>query len=302
MKLVSMLDEELIFENLPGRSRPAIYTNMLEKLAAEAELELDIPALVQEMLEQEKSSGAVFPGIALPHVRNHKLNDLFIVIGMPENTDAMGNTQPADMIFMSLIGEGMSDIYLKMLSAFARYMASAENAAALRSAARAGKNALWSHLQASDIKLRNIVAAEDVMSNIEVSLSCDAPLSQAFDLFNSTRKRALPVVDKENKLLGELSAMAVIKSFIPEYVFMMDNLNFLNDFAVFNEIFNSEHSLPIAKYMNREPLSAALDTPLIQLTLMLARQGGGNVYIVDSANKLKGVFSMDNIISKVLRG
>ena len=59
MKLVSMLDEELIFENIPGKSRPAIYTNMLEKLSAYAELTLDIPALVQEMLEQEKVSGAV---------------------------------------------------------------------------------------------------------------------------------------------------------------------------------------------------------------------------------------------------
>ena len=85
-------------------------------------------------------------------------------------------------------------------------------------------------------------------------------------------------------------------------VFMMDNLNFLNDFAVFNEIFSSEHSLPVAKYMNDKPLSAALDTPLIQLTLMLTRQGGGNVYIVDSENKIKGFFSMDSIISKVLRG
>ena len=302
MNLVSMLDEELVFENIPGKSRPAIYTNMLEKLSAYAELTLDIPALVQEMLEQEKVSGAVFPGVATPHVRLHELNDLFIVIGIPENPSAMGSEQPADMIFMSLIGDGMSDVYLKMLSAFARYMTAADSAKNLCNAARAGKNALWEHFQSSDIKLRKVVTAEDVMSSSDVFLTAEAPLSMAFDLFNSTHCRALPVVDSENRLIGELSAMAVIKSFIPEYVFMMDNLNFLNDFAVFNEIFSSEHSLPVAKYMNDKPLSAALDTPLIQLTLLLTRQGGGNVYIVDSENKLKGFFSMDSIISKVLRG
>ena len=37
-----MLDEELLFENIPGNSRAAIYTYMLEKLADYAELTLDI--------------------------------------------------------------------------------------------------------------------------------------------------------------------------------------------------------------------------------------------------------------------
>ena len=79
------------------------------------------------------------------------------------------------------------------------------------------------------------------------------------------------------------------------------NLNFLNDFSVFNEIFHSEHSLPVAKYMS-EAASATLDTPLIQLTLLLAKQSAGDVYIVDPNGMLKGIFTIDNVVSKVLRG
>ena len=125
---------------------------------------------------------------------------------------------------------------------------------------------------------------------------------KAFDMLSSNRQRTLPVVDADHRLLGEISSVAVVKKFFPEYVFMMENLNFLNDFAVFNEIFNSEHTLPVSQYMNTDPSIALLDTPLIQVTLQLAKQGSGNVYIVDSEKRLKGIFNIDNIISKVLRG
>ena len=83
---------------------------------------------------------------------------------------------------------------------------------------------------------------------------------------------------------------------------MMDNIKFLNDFAVFNEILESEHSKPVAEYMDKTPVCAALDTPLIQLTVLLTKQTAGNVYIVDENNTLRGIFGIDNIISKVLRG
>lgn len=302
MKFVSMLDEELLFENIPGSSRAAVYTAMLEKLAASAELTLDIPAVVQEMVEREQSAGIVFPGVALPHVRIDGLHDLFIAVGIPESAEAMGTEHPADVIFMILIGEDMSDVYLKMIAALARHMASGEAVNALRSAARKGKNALWKYFLNNDIRTRQVVTAEDIMSPADVFIHEDAPLSDAFDLFCSQHRKFLPVVNAQNQLVGELSAVAVIKSFFPEYVFMMDNLNFLNNFAVFNEIFHAEHTLPVSRYMSNAPCSASLETPLVQLTLQLTKKGAGNIYIVDEGNKLKGIFSIDNVISKVLRG
>ena len=110
------------------------------------------------------------------------------------------------------------------------------------------------------------------------------------------------MVNAQGCMVGELSAREVVKSFFPEYVFMMGNLNFLNDFAVFNEIFHSEHAIPVSQYMNTEPPVVTLETPLIQLTLLLTKQDAGDVYIVDGDKKLKGVFSIENVISKVLRG
>ena len=302
MKLVSMLDEELLFDHIPGDSRAAVYTFMLEKLANQSELTLDIPGTVHEMMMHEDDSGIIFPGIAMPHLRINDLHDLFIVIGLPENPGKLKKDQSVDMVIMSLIGEDMSDIYLKMLSSLARHISSPNAIDSLSAAAKNGKEALWSYFQTSNIKLRQVVTAEDVMSNADTFIHPDAPLSDAFDLFCSNHQRTLPVVDAEQHLLGEISAVAVVKKFFPEYVFMMENLNFINDFAVFNEIFNSEHTLPVSRYMNTAPSSALLDTPLIQITLQLSKQGSGNVYIVDSENKLKGIFNIDNIINKVLRG
>ncbi len=302
MKFVSMLNEDLVVAGVQGSTRREVYKNMLSRLCDYAELELDAESTVDEMLERENATGVIFPDLAMPHVRIEGLHDLFVVIGLPENPDAMGIENPADMVFMSLIGEDMSDVYFKMLSTLARHLTNADSAQAMLAAARGGREKLWEYFQQCNITLRTVVTAEDVMTPANVVLKSDAPLSDAFDLFSTTHRRFLPVVDAEGKFAGELSARKVIRKFFPEYVFMMDNLNFLNDFAVFNEIFHSEHALPVSEYMNTEAPCAGPNTPLIQLTLLLTKQGAGDVYIVNDDNVLLGVFSIDNIVSKILRG
>ena len=297
MKFVSMLDEELLLEKVPGSNKQEVYTAMLQELAVYTELELDIPALVQEMIDHESATGILMPRMLMPHLRCEKLPDLFIVIGLPANREALGE----DIVVMSLIGNNMSDVYFKALSTLARHLAKADQMQAFLSAATQGKAAFWEYLRSSNMTLRSVVTAEDVMEPVTASIREDAPLAQAFDIFSTSHRRFLPVVDAAGCLKGELSARAIVKQFFPDYVFMMENLNFLNDFSVFNEIFHSEHSLPVAKYMS-EAASATLDTPLIQLTLLLAKQSAGDVYIVDPNGMLKGIFTIDNVVSKVLRG
>ena len=298
MKLVSMLDEEMLLEKVPGSSREEIYSYMLNKLIAFNELDLSADSLLSEMIAHEDDAGILLPGLNMPHLRLNDLHDLFIVIGLPENPAAAG----ADMIFMSLIGDHMSDVYLKMLAGLGRHLTSTAAVEELLSAARGGKDALWSYLQNNNIQLRNVVTAEDVMTPVHLSLHPDSPLSDAFDCFHNTHLRFLPVVDDNGKLVGELSARKVVKSFIPDYIYMMDSVNFMNDFSVFNKIFDSEHSQPVSQYMHTEPARAALDTPLFQLTLLLTKQDGGAVYIVDAENTLQGIFAIENVIDKVLRG
>ena len=193
-------------------------------------------------------------------------------------------------------------LYLKVLSTLAHHLMDPVAAGNLMSAARGGVDTLWQYLENSNIKLRNVVTAEDVMSPVKNCLKLDNLLSDAFNMFYSSGRRFLPVVDNNGKLVGELSALDVIKKFIPEYVFMMDNANFVNDFSVFNEIFHSEHSLPVSKYMDSNPVMTAPETPLLQLTLQLLREDKGEVYIVDGNGVLRGTFDINNIISKVLRG
>ena len=298
MKLVSMLDEEMLLEKIPGSSREEIYSYMLNKLIDFNELELKADSLLSEMIAHEDDAGILLPGLNMPHLRLNDLHDLFIVIGLPENPAAAG----ADMIFMLLIGDHMNDVYLKILAGLARHLINPAAVENMLNAARGGKDTMWNYLQDNDIQLRNVVTAEDVMTPVHISLHPNSPLSDAFDCFHNTHLRFLPVVDDNGKLVGELSARKVVKSFIPDYVYMMDNVNFMNDFSVFNRIFDSEHSQPVSQYMHSEPARALLDTPLFQLTVLLTKQEGGSVYIVDADNTLQGIFAIENVIDKVLRG
>ncbi len=304
MKLVSILDEELILEHLRGEDRQTLYGAMLARLAEYAELDLDIPKLTADMIAREDETRLPYMGVALPHLRMPGLRDLFIVIGLPEHPVKLksGDATPTEMIFLSLIADNMSDVYLKAMAALARHLAVPKLADGLLAAARGGREVLWNYLHVHELKMKKVVTAEDVMTPAEPVIPTDAPLAKAFDLFNASHRMLLPVVDGDGRLAGQLSALAVVKSFIPDYVFMMDNLNFLNNFEVFNRIFNTEHSQPVARYMNSEPLTASPDTPLIQLTLHLTKHEAEAIYIVDGDRRLLGVFTIDNLIHKVLRG
>ena len=65
MKIVSMLDRELMLK-VPGSDRVSVYSAMLDSLQSHAELELDIPATVQEMIRHEDAIGQLVPGLKMP--------------------------------------------------------------------------------------------------------------------------------------------------------------------------------------------------------------------------------------------
>ena len=52
MKLVSILNEELVFTNVKGVSRSGIYTDMLRRAKEVLEVPIDVDHLVSGMIER----------------------------------------------------------------------------------------------------------------------------------------------------------------------------------------------------------------------------------------------------------
>lgn len=304
MKFVSILDKDLVLENLSGTDRESLYGEMLRRFAEYTELDLNVPELLKRIVEREDNTPMAYDGVALPHLRCAELQDLFIVVGLPRTPVKLKDNDynPCGVIFLSLISDNTSDVYLKAVAALAKHIAVPANLHTLLEAARGGGDALLAYLSSRDIRMKKILTAEDVMTPTPEPLHADDALAAALDRFNVSHAMELPVVDAAGRLTGKLSALEMVKSFIPDYIFMMENLNFLNNFEVFNRIFHSEYKEPVGRCMQPVAESVTPETPLIQITVRLARHEAGLLYVTDADGRLLGQVGIDNLIHKVLRG
>lgn len=303
MKLASILNPALVFCHLSGNSREELYSNMLSAAAKQMRENVDVENFASEMMRREDDLQIPYSmGIALPHMRSAELHDLYILVGiLDEPIKLKGNdADPVQIIIMSLISDSTSASYLKSLAAFSRYLMKPENLAGL--VACNDGMAVLSKLAADNVLINKNITAEDLMTTKVPVIRIEDTLSQALDTFYREKVQVLPVVDSENRLVGQIDAVEVISSFIPEYIFMMENLNFLNSFEVFENIFKSEENLKVQDYVQPVKMILTSETPLIQFTIRLVRRESRAGFVVDKDNRLLGVVNIGNIVHKVLRG
>ena len=152
------------------------------------------------------------------------------------------------------------------------------------------------------VKVKEHITADDVMNKEFPTVKESDSLSAALDIMLKRRQSVLPVVDNENHLVGKLDATVVLKSFIPEYLFMMDNLKFVSSFEMFDKIFQEEEVRLVKDFIVSTPATISRNTPLVQFTVTLAKHETDMIFIVDDEKKLCGIISMNDIIHKILRG
>ncbi len=300
MKLNSILNEDFIFCEVQGSTREEIYGSILKKALVHIDSSLTAEQLLAGIIEREDNMGVPYEGIALPHLRNPELNDLFVLVGILNEPVKLkpDDFAPTKLIVMSLISNETSDIYLKTLAAFARFFSKPENLKKCDTVK--SPDDLFSLLEG--VKIKEHIMAEDIMDKDFLAVNVDDYLSKALDIMEKSGKSILPVVDVDNKLVGKVDATEVLKGFVPEYLLMMDNLKFVSSFEMFDKFFKEEGVRFVKDFMLDAGAMIPPETPLIQFTVTLAKREAETIFVVDSDNKLCGVISIDDIIHKILRG
>ncbi len=302
MKLASILNPDLIFTGLKAESRDELYTEIIKRAAEVIEFSESPEQLCTRIVEREDIVGIPYEGMAIPHLRLPELNDLYVVVGILSDPTMLKDSdlKPTRIVVMSFISDNTTDVYLKALAAFTKYFMNPANIDKIDGSASAEE--FIELLARDDVKLKKNITAEDVMKRDFASVKLDAPLSEAVDKFVTHKVEELPVVDDAGKLLGIISATKLVRDFMPDYIMMMDNLDFLNSFEPFEKIFQQEGHHMIKDHMRDPIIVVKPDTPLIQFTVKIIRGDAHGVVVVDNDKKVVGMISIKSIIHKVLRG
>lgn len=301
MKLSSILNPDLIFYDLKGKNRESLYREMLTKMVDETDLKEDPEKLAGEMVARENSIRIPYAGMAMPHLRLDNISDLYVAIGIPKKPVKLQDFDSTEtkIVVMSLISENTSDVYLKMLAAFSKYLKVPENVSKLAVCDTPRK--FFDRLNDDGVQLKKDITAEDIMFKPD-AVTPESPLREALDCFIRAQVATLPVVDSTGKLLGVVDALEVIHKSVPEYLFMMNHVKFLNSFEPFEKIFRDEYSQKVEEYMIPPKMVISPNTPLIQITMSLIRGEAQMIVVVDENNKYLGMVSVESIVHKILRG
>jgi len=254
-----------------------------------AELPISPEEMTRGAMDREDDISIAYEaGFCFPHIRRPFLKDLHIGIGiLPQPVKIKDNDKdPARVIIFSLISPETSDAYLMTLAAFTRYLAKAENLA--KFADSGNPAALLELLHREDVRVKDILTAEDIMARDFRTLKMDDPIGKALDIFSSSHRTRLPVLDAENRLVGVIDAGNIITRSIPEYLMMMDNLNFLTSFEPFSKLLEEETRISVSELMEKPKAVIRPDTPLIQLTVNLVKNSFPVLFVTDEEQHLLG--------------
>jgi CBS-domain-containing membrane protein len=136
-----------------------------------------------------------------------------------------------------------------------------------------------------------------------VSVKSQTPLGEAAKLLVQKHVGMLPVIDDESKLVGMLSLAEMLELFLPAFVSLMDNVDFVHDFGVLEEvrIDPAVRRQPVSEVMH-EPISVEESTGLIRAYTMMLKHDLHDLPIVKPDGVLVGIASRVDVGTAFLSG
>jgi len=303
MRLSSLLNTNLIFLNVEGETRESVYLDIIKKIS-DNKITFDCTSeeLARQVIEREDTVSIPYEkSFAFPHLRLDSLRDLHIAVGILDKPLQLkpNDISKTQIVILFLISSNTSQVYLKALSTFTKFLIKNGNAAKLINTK--APEEFISVLNSENVEIKHTITAEDIMNTNFSYVKENDQITKVLDIFAAERRVILPVIDENNSFIGQIDAFDLIERSIPKYMMLLDNHQFLKSFEPFENIINDENSTYVKDYLSEPEMIISPDTPLIQLTLLLLKKTLKNLFVVKDGSLL-GIVTMQEIINNVLRG
>jgi len=280
--------------------RDAVIREMVHVLGPALE-HGEVDDVVKQVIEREdEMPNVVAPGIALPHARLRGLQRLVVAVATSREGIRFGEGADglAKLVILVLAPHDSPAAYLQAVSSLARILqtpGSAETVADLDT----GEN-VWHFFDRGGLVLPDYVCAGDIMRREFISVRADDTCETAIDLFSRHKLADLPVVDDDGKLVGLVTADALLRVCLPDYILWMEDLSPIINFEPFAELLRNEGKTWLADIMSEDYATVSEESPAIEVAKGMCKRGVRQVLVVRGEH-LVGVVAIEDFITKVLR-
>ena len=299
MKLSSLLNPKLVKCGLVAKTKDDALLEMLEVMAAGTP-GVTLDELKAALAEREKLGPfSMAKGSAFPHARTEKVSDFRIAVGtVPQGLDFKApDGSLIRLVVLFVIPKKHSNLYLTTLAQFLNLFASEENL--LKAAnAKTGED-LIAAVDTCAVR----PAAAPVASGL-ATVTPHTTLSKAVELFSATRSEAIPAVDGDGNLVGELTAGALLQLGVREHFLHLTSSATLQAAGSIESVLRSHGDAALESLgvlASNGYRTVQEDEPLMEMAVKLCHAGARGAYVL-RGRRLVGSVSTGEILKKIVGG
>ncbi|MCP4581327.1 MAG: PTS transporter subunit EIIA [candidate division Zixibacteria bacterium] len=301
MNLSKIFDAGLIKIKMTAASKDEAISQLIDLFCRQYP-DKSRDAILDAVVEREKlGNTSMGRGVAFPHARTDIVTGLHATIGIiPEGIEAeTPDNKPIRLIVLLLTPRNISKNYLQTLSGLASFARRPETLPSLLKAESADE--VIEIVDKTDIEVKKILTVGDVMTPDPVTVAPDKTLKDVANILFEKKVRCLPVVDSNNKLVGEITGIELLKFALPNYKSFIANIANIPEIESFEELLHKEHAARVSNFMKTNPVIVQRDAPVIEAAAMMLFKKAEMVSVIDDG-KLVGVITKTDIVSKIVRG
>lgn len=301
MRLANLLDEALVTHHLKAATKREAIEELLE-MVRKKHPDNNYKAILQSIFDREEVENTSYGrGIAFPHARTDAVTEMYIAVGVsPEGlSDRTPDDKPLQMICLMLTPSSIARLYLQTLSAFASFGRNPENLVNVVRSTSPGTviDAIWE----SGVTVEKEITAKDLMRHDVVSVTPNDSLKRVGNLMFRHRLSALAVVDKNHKLLGQVTDKELIHAALPDFKTFISNLNYSMDVEPFEELLKREDKIKVKQLYVTNHEVVHPDTKIVEVAAMMLFKDLRRVFVVEG-DKLIGILLRKDIVNMIIRG
>lgn len=300
LKLTSFFSADDILVQQEGLHRNGLIRAMLEHLAKRYGFQ-EIDTYYNAVIERENMENTmVAEGIAIPHGRVDGLSKPYVCVA----TSQLGvqfhpeSGKSVHLVLMVLIPRDQPALYLQILRALATIMRDPDipkTVAALKTPGEVMK-----YFDRSGMTLPSYVCAADIMHDPATVLQSNDSLKTAIDCFICKNVSEIPVIDRDGDMVGVVSAGALLKVCLPDYLLWMGDLSPIINFEPFANVLRNEQNAWLSDILATTYPSVQIKAPAVSVAAEMTRNNASCCYVLND-KKLMGVIDLPVFLNKVFR-
>jgi len=287
---------------LGAATRDAVFETMLDALCTEEFLsvnaELSKEGILQALIEREAlRTTAVGNGIAFPHARLQNLTRALFAIATLRKPVQFGD-QPVDIVCLILVPVSDPSISLKLMAQFSRVLMDEPTRKQVLSAK--DSKLLEALFVREDASIDKPLVARDIMRLPRWSVNEETPLSECAKMMSNYQLRAIPVLDENKHIVGEITADLLFRYGLPDFFARLKSVSFVAEFDPFEKYFQDERETPARAVMSHEPRIVKPEHTVMEIVFDLAVKKANKLYVTDHKDRWVGTVTKGTILDNVI--